>query len=110
MGRYYVMRGGQVVEEPDYAKWAQWYEETYPQVRSIATTQVQDGTVSTVFLAMNMTLSRDRAPMLFETRVSGGSLHDQCERYPTLEAAQAGHQAWVARVSAAEKSDPPPPG
>jgi hypothetical protein len=59
---------------------------------------------------MSMTLSQDVPPELFETRVEGGWLDDQWERYPTLEAAKAGHDAWVTRVRNAEENELPPPG
>ena len=110
MGRYYILREGGVVEEPDHAKWAEWYENSYEKIRCIASTKVEYGTVSTVFLAMNMTLSKTEPPLLFETRVKGGWLDDEWERYSTLDEAKAGHEAWVARVRAAEENKPPPPG
>lgn len=110
MGRYYILRAGKVIEEPDYDKWAQWYEGSYQDVRTLASTKVEYGTVSTFFLGMNMALAKDDPPMLFETRVEGGWLDDEWERYPTLAEAEAGHQAWVARVQAAEQNEPPPPG
>jgi hypothetical protein len=110
MGRYYILHGGEVVEEPDYTKWAKWHEDSYRQVCRVATTQGQYGTVSTVFLGINMTLSKDQPPLLFETRVEGGWLDGQAERYSTLEQAKAGHQAWVTRVHQAEQNKLPPPG
>ncbi len=111
MGRYYILRDNEIVEEPDHAKWSEWYKSTYEQVRTIASTRLQHGTVQTVFLAMNMNLSQADAPMLFETRVKGGWLDDEWERYATLEEAQAGHEAFVARVRAAEEENNlPPPG
>lgn len=110
MGRYYTLRDGEIVEEPDHAKWALWYENSYEKVRRVASTKVQYVTVRTVFLGMNMTLAKAEPPLLFETRVKGGWLDDQWERYSTLEQATAGHEAWVARVRAAEENTLPPPG
>ncbi len=110
MGRYYILQAGAVVEEPDYEKWRQWYETSYSRVRSVASTKVKYGAVSTVFLGMNMALSQDAPPALFETKIDGGWLNGEWERYPTLEEARAGHEAWVFRVSAAEENEPPPPG
>ena len=110
MGRYYILCEDRVVEVPDHAEWADWYEKSYEKVRCIASTEVKYGTVSTVFLAMNMTLSKTDPPLLFETRVKGGYLDDEWERYATLHEARAGHEAWVARVHAAEENKPPPPG
>ena len=110
MGRYYSLHEGEVIEEPDHAKWAEWHKNSYEKVRCVACTKVEYGTVSTVFLAMNMTLSKTEPPLLFETRVQGGWLDDQWERYSTLDEAKAGHETWVARVRAAEENEPPPPG
>ena len=110
MGRYYTLRDGEVAEEADHAKWTEWYESSYEEVRCVASTKVKYGTVVTTFLAMNMTLSQTDPPLLFETRVKGGWLDDQWDRYSTLEEAKAGHQAWVDRVRTAEENEPPPPG
>lgn len=111
MGRYYILRDGQVIEEPDYAKWIEWYGNSYQEVRCIASTRVEYGVVTTIFLALNMTLSRADPPLLFETRVQGGWLHDEWERFATLEEAKAGHDAWVARVREfEEENELPPPG
>jgi hypothetical protein len=110
MGRYYMLHGNEVVEEPDYSKWAAWYEKSFEQVRSVATTKGQYGTVSTAFLGIDMTLAKDDPPQVFETRVEGGWLDGQWERHSTLAAAKAGHEAWVARVREAEQNKPPPPG
>jgi hypothetical protein len=110
MGRYYILRDGEVIEEPDHAKWTQWYEHSYEKVRCVASTKAEYGTVVTSFLAMSMTLSKTDPPLLFETKVDGGWLHDHRERYAAIDEAKAGHEAWVARVQAAEKGKPPPPG
>ncbi|HUU84867.1 MAG TPA: hypothetical protein VM243_15305 [Phycisphaerae bacterium] len=110
MGRYYILRSGDVIEEPDYDKWARWYETSYQEVRGVASSQAAYGTVETVFLGLNMSLSKDDPPKLFETRVHGGWFDDQWERYSTLEDARAGHEAWVARVAAAEEDELLPPG
>ena len=111
MGRYYIMRDGVVVEEPDHSKWSEWYATSYESIRCVASTKVQYGAVLTSLLALNMTLSKDTPPKLFETRVKGGWLSDEWERYPTLAEAKAGHEAWVARVRALEEENQlPPPG
>jgi hypothetical protein len=111
MGRYYLLRNGKVVEEPDYTRWIDWYQNSYDKVRRVAETKVKYGSVETVFLAVNMTLSKTTPPLLFETRVKGGWLDDEWQRYPTLEAAEAGHKTWVARVrEAEEENESPPPG
>jgi hypothetical protein len=111
MGRYYILRNQQVVEEPDYAKWAAWRQNTFDQVRRVASTNTKHGTISTDFLGMSMTLSKTDPPLVFETKVEGGWLDGKSERYATLADAKAGHEAWVGRVHAAEEENPlPPPG
>ncbi|MFH1748492.1 MAG: hypothetical protein ABIG44_15770 [Planctomycetota bacterium] len=110
MGRYYILHDGEVVEEPDHAKWSRWYESSYEPVRCIAATKADYGSISTTFLAMNMDLAKTDPPLLFETRVEGGYLDGQWERYKTLDEANVGHEAWVARVREAERDKPPPPG
>ncbi|MBU0718505.1 MAG: hypothetical protein KJ749_09680 [Planctomycetes bacterium] len=110
MGRYYMLRDGNVVEEPDHTKWAEWYKTCYEDARCIASTKVQYVAVATVFLAMNMTLATGAPPLLFETTVDGGWLDGESQRYSTLEDARAGHEAWVERVRATEEGSLPPPG
>jgi len=111
MARYYILRNKKVIEEPNHAKWAEWYKTSYEGVRCVARTKLEYGTVLTTFLAVNMTLSKTVPPLLFETRVQGGWLDNEWERYPTLDAARAGHETWVARVRELEKENQfPPPG
>jgi hypothetical protein len=111
MGRYFILRDGDVVEEDDYDAWARWYEEHYEKARDIDRTETAHGTVLTRFLAMSLSLNRSAPPQLFETSVSGGWLDGQGDRFATLEEARAGHQAWVEKVRAVEEeNDLPPPG
>lgn len=111
MGRDDILRDGEVIEQPDHTKWSQWREKSYEKVRCVASTKMKYGTVSTVFLGMNMTLSKADPPLLFETKVGGGWLADESQRYSTLDDAKAGHEGWVARVHAAEEENKlPPPG
>jgi len=110
MGRYFMLCEGEIVEEPDYAKWAKWYEKSYEQVRQVARTKAEYGTVSTIFLGMSMTLSQTQAPQLFETQIEGGWLEGERQRYSTLDEAKAGHESWVSRVNEAEAGKLPPPG
>ena len=110
MGRFYVLHDDRVAEEPDYAKWLAWHDESYEEVRRVAETTVKYGIVSTVFLAMNATASQGEPPLLFETTVKGGWLGGQRQRYSSLAEARAGHKDWVARIRALEKEhDQPPP-
>jgi len=108
MGRYFIIRCDEVIEEPDHERWSEWYRDVYPDVRRVAHTELQFGTVSTEFLAMSMSLSRAEWPLLFETRVKGGWLDGESRRYATFEEARNGHERWVDRVRSAEDENPPP--
>ena len=111
MSRYFILRDNEVVEEPDHAAWTAWYQSSFEAVREIARTVTGHGTIVTRFLPVSMTLGEDAQPLLFETRVAGGWLDGQGERFPTLESATAGHQSWVARVRTfEEENELPPPG
>jgi hypothetical protein len=111
MGRYYILRNDEVVEESDHAVWSEWFESTYQDVAEIAQTATAHSTVLTRFLAVNLTLAQDQPPLLFETKVEGGWLEGQGEKYSSLEAARTGHDAWVEKVRAAEEENElPPPG
>ena len=109
MGRYYTLCGDVVTEEPDFAKWVAWHAQWYEKLRCVARTSVKFGVVATVFLGMNMAVAESERVLLFETRVLGGWLDNQWERYPTLAEAQAGHETWVARVRAMEQENELPP-
>lgn len=111
MGRYYLLRDDRVVEEPDHSAWLEWVENDYHKVSCIAQTGTAQATVTTHFLAINLTLAQDDPPLLFETRVSGGWLDGFREKFAALEEARAGHLTCVDRVRAAEdENDLPPPG
>jgi hypothetical protein len=111
MGRYYILRDGRVFEESDHSAWLDWVENRYPEVSCVAQTKTASATVETRFLAVNLTLAENDAPLLFETRVAGGWLDGRREKFATPEAARAGHLTWVDRVRAVEDEDGlPPPG
>jgi hypothetical protein len=111
MGRYYILRDNQVIEEQDHSVWSEWFESTYQDVADIAQTETAHSNVVTRFLAVNLTLAQDQPPLLFETKVTGGWLEGQGEKYASIEDARTGHDAWVGRVRAAEEENElPPPG
>ena len=111
MGRYYILRDCEVIEEPDYKKWSAWFESAYKKVEIVAESRLGGSTVSTRFLALSMTLAPDSPPMVFETRVNGGWLDNQQERFSSLVEATAGHENWVRRVKESdEENGLPPPG
>jgi hypothetical protein len=111
MGRYFILNDQKVIEAENYGAWSEWYESHYRAVEQVAETQLGPSTVLTRFLALDMSLSQRSPAKVFETRVKGGWLNDQWERFSTLEEARAGHDAWVARVRGTQDEDQlPPPG
>ena len=111
MGRYYILRDGEVIEEPDYTKWSAWFDSAFKDVELIAESRLGGSTVSTRFLALSMTLAKDSPPMVFETMVNGGWLDSERERFSSLLEATAGHESWVQRVKDSdEENGLPPPG
>ncbi len=110
MSRYFILRDGEVVEEPDFETWSSWYNSSFKEVEVVAETKVADTTVLTRFLGVSLGLAEDAPPQLFETTVEGGWFGRRRERFATLAEATAGHQRLVesAREVEAENALPPP--
>jgi hypothetical protein len=73
--------------------------------RHVRATYVGEAFVSTVFLVFDHSFGFGGAPVLYETMVIGGPLADDGERYTTREAAEAGHDRWVAAARDAAALD-----
>jgi hypothetical protein len=69
--------------------------------RLVAFDVLGDVEVSTVWLGIDYSFGRG-VPLIYETMVFGGELHEVGERYPNRIAAQAGHDRWVAAVRECE--------
>jgi len=82
---------GQLITRNDWA-------EMYGRERHIGDTHVNNIRVSTVWLGLNHNWSGQGPPLIFETVVfdADGNDLDQ-QRYPTLVAARAGHDQFVAK-------------
>lgn len=121
MGHWYILDGKKPVLEPDLLKAAQWFATAD---RSVALTDTQIHSVSTVFLGLDHN-HFGRTPILFETmvfeRYGDGVRQDDpkrtemkgrvsewlesldiMRRYPTWADAEMGHQKTVAEVLRAE--------
>ena len=57
--------------------------------------------VSTVFLGLDHNWSAEGPPIVFETLVFGGPLHDEMKRYATLDEAEIGHLEMCRRCDEA---------
>jgi hypothetical protein len=88
----------------------QWTTEFERRDRRVALSDTPAGRVSTVFLALNHNWD-DGPPLLFETMIFGGPLHEYMWRYTTEAEALEGHafavQALMFYKPAAEPSRPP---
>lgn len=103
---HYRIEGHDVVEEPDYFKWAQWFETSMP-ARIVGHTQVGAWAISTVFLGLDHNFSRQGPPILFETMAFGpdGADGDEQQRWATYSDAVAGHRRWVEEYRAKQGPD-----
>jgi hypothetical protein len=94
--------GHQPIPEPDLIAWGRWFEASWPK-RRVAKTELPNGIghISTVFLGIDHAFRSD-VPVLFETMsfMSDDHGEEYFERYTTWAAAEAGHQAIVARALA----------
>lgn len=95
---YAILKGKEIVLEPNVRKWAEWFED---DARRVARTELPDGTlISTVFLGLDHGFGGE--PAWFETMVftkeSQWSEVDMA-RYATYDEAEKGHEAMVAKYS-----------
>ncbi len=103
MAHYILDDRGQPHVEPDWEKWAQWFA-THGDARIVGKTQIGSVKVSTVFLGINHQWGHG-PPILWETLVRGGHLHEAQERYTSQAEAVAGHEEMVKRVLEADGGD-----
>lgn len=100
----YILVDAQPVQEPDVIKWSDWFEasmvEGINMERLLASTQVGDVRVSTVFLAIDHNFADDGQPVLWETMTFYGdsSEEEDLERYTSRAEALAGHDRMVRHV------------
>ncbi len=87
----------------DFLTWAKLFEDLdYKVVRM---TELQNCSVSTVWLGLDHRFGGSGKPLIFETMVFVGDFdEDYCERYETLEEAVEGHERAVDRY---EDFNPP---
>lgn len=96
MAHYYLETDNGLRSVSPFA-WLQWYERN-EAVQQIIGRELVDGVeVSTVFLGVDETTDGE-TPLVYETKIFGGRLDGHVQRYPSREAAQAGHRATVAQL------------
>lgn len=98
-GLYILDENGDPKEEPDALAWARWFESNTEQ-RRVALTKIGGITeVSTVFLGVDHSYTKEGPPVLYETMVFGcGQLDGYQERYCTRQEALEGHEYVVLKV------------
>ena len=116
---YVLDKEGNVKEEPDLMKWAEWMEQK--EIRRAGHDVVGDYYVSTVFLGLDYSFSGEGEPILFETMVFENKksemnlfgkkrmynkeleLDGAFERYTTRKDAEEGHERIVKIVENHQK-------
>ena len=99
VGKYYILKGHDVVPCLDATQWARWFESAD---RVVAKDTIGDSVVSTVFVGVAHRFG-DKLPLVFETLVFGGSLSNEMDRYSTWDEAVSGHNTMIKRVQMNEK-------
>jgi hypothetical protein len=99
----YILVGHEPVLIDDLLEWARWFESD-TQARRVSFTQISPQVhVSTIFLGLDHNFGMYGPPLLFETMVFGGALHEACERYATWQEAEVGHAFMVQQAEEMEK-------
>lgn len=101
--KWYILDGRTPVEEPDVAKWNEWFTTANRTVRKDKATVTLGGDpiglveVSTVFLGLDHAYGFG-PPILFESMIFGGPLDGDCDRCSTWDAAEQMHEKMMERV------------
>lgn len=98
---HYILEG-KIAKRVDFLTWAMWYQRAD---RTVAKTEVDDVTVSTVFFGLDFAWGEEDVPELFETMILGGELDGEKIRCATWEQAEQLHERYVAMVRAEIEDD-----
>jgi hypothetical protein len=101
-GKYILDANGTPIECDDLLMWAQWFETATN--RRVAYNKIPEGEISTVFLGLDHNFGDKGPPVLYETKVFGGILDGEQDRYSTVVEAKEGHLKMVERVLASKNS------
>jgi len=89
---YYILQGKEIVPAT-LLEWATCYTNF-----RVANTQLDNVTISTVFLGIDHNYADTGPPILFETMIFGGEHNQKCWRYATYTEAEQGHKEAVELV------------
>lgn len=96
---YYLLDQDRSPVPTDVDTWTRMFKDA--ESRRVASTELGEATISTVFLGMDHGWDQDGPPILFETLVIGGPCDGDMWRYATWAEAEAGHAAAVEAVRSA---------
>jgi hypothetical protein len=94
--RYFVLRHGRVHPTPGSRPWSRWLNAASMEDRTVASDQVGDVTITTVFVGV---VVPGQEAMLFITSVFGGELDGHTRRSATPLEALSTHQEVLALVA-----------
>jgi len=97
MPSLYILEGKKPVLIESTLDWAVWYEES-DEKRIVARDEIEEVSVSTVFLGVDYNNSGEGPTILFETAIFKGKHDHFCRRYSTWEEAEEGHRKAVKMV------------
>ncbi|QDU62636.1 hypothetical protein Pan216_35030 [Planctomycetes bacterium Pan216] len=91
----YVLIDGKPVKEVDEGRWDAWMDEHPESERTIAATQVEDMSVTTLFVGIDVIGKKGKPAKPFQSMVKGGKGNGCIRAYSSASAAEAGHQEMV---------------
>lgn len=86
----------------EYLEWHDSLSREHPVcTKTIEYTEIKEKNIhiSTIFLGLDHSFSKDNKPILWETMVFSNKTDIDMERYSSHDAAIAGHQAFVEKYS-----------
>ncbi len=95
----WILDGHTPVPVDDLLTWAAWFEVAD---RIVASTDLGDVRISTVFLGLDHRFGAAGPPLLFETMIFGGPEDQYTDRYATWAEAEVGHRKAVEIAELAE--------
>lgn len=98
----YILVNGEPVSAPDAVAWGTWFTSSHAE-RVVATTELVNARVSTVFLAIDADVAA--LPVLWETCVFSAHGPSVKRKYTSRADALAGHAAVVADLEKRESLD-----
>lgn len=98
---YYILKGREIVKEPDLLTWGKWFETADRFIKQediycfrFHWKPIVKVFVSTIFLGLDHSWGPGD-PILFETMIFNGKHDQEQRRYHTYEEAEQGHEDMV---------------